>query len=93
MILSLIQNALLQGTVLYLLRKRHSNLRRPGSEDAQEGKGKSKKGKGPAGLEEASLEDVAKHEKQLMVELRKKTVNHEAVKQLQGLICFSGTSY
>ena len=50
-----------------------------------EGKRKSKKGKGPAGLEEASPEDIAKHEKQLMVELRKKTVNYQAVEQLQKL--------
>lgn len=68
-----------------MLRKRHSNLKRPGGEDAKEGKRKSKKGKGPAVLEEASPEDIAKHEKQLMIELRKKTVNHEAVKQLQRL--------
>lgn len=75
----------LQGTVCYLLRKRHSNLKRPGTENPQEAKQKSKKGKGPAGLEEASPEDIAKHQKQLMVELRKKTVNCEAVKQLQRL--------
>ena len=54
-----------------------------------EGKQRSKKGKGPAGLEEASPEDKAKHEKQLMVELRKTTVNYQAVEQL--LICFSCT--
>lgn len=47
-----------------------------------EGKQRSKKGKGPTGLEEASPEDIAKHEKQLMVELRKKTVNYQAVQQL-----------
>ena len=69
-----------------MLRKRHSNIKRPAEgEDAKEGKRKSKKGKGQAALDEASPEDIAKHEKQLMIELRKKTVNHEAVKQLQRL--------
>ena len=85
MILSLTQNALLQGTVLYLLRRKHSNLKRPCGEDVMEGKQRSKKGKCPAGLEEASPKDIAKHEKQLMVELRKKTVNYQAVEQLQRL--------
>ena len=56
----------LQGTVLYLLRKRHSNLKRSaGTEETKEAKRKSKKGKGPAGLEEASSKDIEKHQKQL----------------------------
>ena len=61
-------------------------MKRPSSDDVVEGKQRSKKGKGPAGLEEASPEDIAKHEKQLMVELREKTANYKAVEQLLRLL-------
>ena len=54
-----------------------------GTEDTKEGKRKSKKGKGPTALEGVSPADIEKHQKQLMVELRKKTVNKEAVEKLQ----------
>lgn len=59
--------------------------RSAGTEETKEAKRKSKKWKSPAGLEEASSKDIEKHQKQLMVELRKKTVNKEAVEKLQVL--------
>ena len=75
--------SLLQGTVLYLLRKRLSNTKRTNTEDVQ-AKPKSKKGKQPAELEPSEA-DIKKHQKQIMLELRKQSVNHEAVKKLQEL--------
>ena len=75
--------SLLQGTVLNLLRKRHSNMKRTNTEDVQE-KPKSKKGKRPAELE-PSPNDIEKHHKQIMLELRKEPANQEAVKKLQEL--------
>ena len=47
-------------------------------------KPKSKKGKLPAELE-PSLDDIQKRHKQIMLELQKEPVNHEAVKKLQEL--------
>ena len=52
------EKSLLQGTVLYLLRKRHSNMKRTNTEDVQ-AKTKSKKGKRPAELE-PSPDDIQK---------------------------------
>lgn len=59
--------------------------RSAGTEETKEGKRKSKKGKGPAALEGVSPADIEKHQKQLMAELRTKTVNKEAVEKLQVL--------
>jgi len=74
---------LLQGTVLYLLRKRHSNTKRRSTEEVQ-AKPKSKKGKFPAELD-LSSDDIQKHHKQIILELRKQPVNYKAVQKLQEL--------
>ena len=58
-------------------------MKRTGTEEAS--KKSSAKGKKTAEAEEASPQDVEKHHKQLMVELRKKSINYEAVRKLQSL--------
>ncbi|KAK2566381.1 hypothetical protein P5673_009885 [Acropora cervicornis] len=70
------------GTVRYLLRKRHTNLKRPVDNDCKEEMERKKK---CVDSLRPTPADIANHHKQIMIELRKVDVNVDAVRKLQKL--------
>lgn len=71
---------LLQGTVRYLLRKGHANLKRPADNDGKEEMERKKK---CVDSLRPSPADITNHHKQIMIKLSKVDVNVDAVRKLQ----------